>query len=777
MGSGASNNILNVVPIDNQNTSSINTSNHSKGNSPSKSLRDTSPRHPVLPAGLSGDEADDEIEHLLQETRRKFDDKNVSFARKSLETEELSLSFESFLHRDGTLYTCFTQDGATFYFDDQKGLIPFPQEMYSQGRFISGYNEATINSGSKENASVSGPYYDDSERSSQCYIPGRGMVMTYIFEGRTNVCKYFDDNSGAWLILPLDWEMNLNFVKQRIQQVKSALPVITDYKEVAAALRQCNYDPDEVISVFLAIFGDSLENSFQRQQHFEDPLLQRDLWEKERKIECLQHALQETEKDIKNFQVKCKHLQEENDSLNRMIDSLNDRVIKLEAEHDKNLDIISTLQKVPVIHPDPTPLPVPIPPKHLLEPRKVTSLLRVARDLNICNQHLKVSVGRHLSDLSRRMNDLGNTVLKMKDFELGAAKETEELRALYQREALERKLLYNQLQELRGNIRVFCRCRLDTQSQNCLEFPSDDEIQVNQNGSRKKFFFDKVFSPQSTQEDVFIETHPIIKSCADGYNVSILAYGQTGSGKTYTMMGTQEKPGVNIRSIRALLHICHERETIKYTIKVSMLEIYNETVKDLLSKNIGDLLELRTQGKTVTVPGLTEIEVATEADIREIMALGEKNRTVASTKMNTESSRSHLMVMLRVSGMDSISGVASFGTLTLCDLAGSERISKTEATGQRLVEAAAINKSLTSLGQVFTALKTNALHVPYRNSKLTHLLQPSLSGNAKACVFVTVSPDVKNLGETLSSLLFGSSIQQIALGKAAPQITSTRAAK
>lgn len=205
-----------------------------------------------------------------------------------------------------------------------------------------------------------------------------------------------------------------------------------------------------------------------------------------------------------------------------------------------------------------------------------------------------------------------------------------------------------------------------------------------------------------------------------------------------------------------------------------MLEIYNENICDLLSQNGNKQLEIRSQGKAVTVPGLTEIEVFTEADIKNTILFGEKNRTVASTKMNTESSRSHLMVILRLNGMDSISGAVSSSTLTLCDLAGSERISKTEATGQRLVEAAAINKSLTALGQVFTALKTNSMHVPYRNSKLTHLLQPSLSGQAKACVFVNISPDIKEIGETISSLQFGSSIQQIALGKPTPHISNVK---
>ncbi|XP_058501499.1 uncharacterized protein LOC131470027 [Solea solea] len=205
-----------------------------------------------------------------------------------------------------------------------------------------------------------------------------------------------------------------------------------------------------------------------------------------------------------------------------------------------------------------------------------------------------------------------------------------------------------------------------------------------------------------------------------------------------------------------------------------MLEIYNDSLNDLLTKSAGAALDIRVQGKTVSVPGLTQTRVQTEADILSVMETGEKNRKIASTKMNIQSSRSHLVVALEVEGLDKVLGRTSRGTLTLCDLAGSERISKTEAEGQRLVEAAAINKSLTALGQVFGALKNNALHVPYRNSKLTHLLQPCLSGDAKCCVFVNASPDARDAVETLSTLQFGSSIRQVSLGRATQNISPVK---
>lgn len=284
------------------------------------------------------------------------------------------------------------------------------------------------------------------------------------------------------------------------------------------------------------------------------------------------------------------------------------------------------------------------------------------------------------------------------------------------------------------------------------------------------FSFDKVYDPNSTQEQIFGDTKGIITSCVDGYNVCLMAYGQTGSGKTFTMMGPDNNPGINIRAMKELFDVCKERaETVTYTLKVSLIEIYNETIQDLLTTDAKPL-ELRTAGNKVSIPNLKEVVIRNLDDIKKTMAQGDKNRTVASTKMNSTSSRSHLLLMLSVEGQDKVTNAITKGTLILCDLAGSERISKTEAEGQRLVEAAAINKSLSALGQVFTALRTSQLHVPYRNSKLTQILQPSLGGDAKACLFVNVSPDVNNFSETVSTLNFGSNAKQIALGQAKQNI-------
>jgi len=353
---------------------------------------------------------------------------------------------------------------------------------------------------------------------------------------------------------------------------------------------------------------------------------------------------------------------------------------------------------------------------------------------------------------------------------------TKDLLLKYRFEVRQRKLIYNKLQELKGNIRVFCRVRFDDRVNCVLTFPDEKGMGTpteitcpnpRDPKEKKKFDFDRVFSPASTQQEVFDDTEPIMTSACDGYNVTIIAYGQTGSGKTFTMMGTPDNPGVNRRAVGELLRVCKERDAINYKLKVSLMEIYNDKFVDLLTELPVEQqeCELRMDPKTKAgfVTNMTERPVASVDDVVKTLADGEVNRSVASTKMNSVSSRSHLLLVLHIEGEDTITGQISKGKLTMVDLAGSERISKTEATGQRLVEAAAINKSLSSLGQVFNALRKGDAHVPYRNSKLTHILQDSLGGDAKTCMFVNVSPAESNLAETLGTINFGSSIRQIEL--------------
>ncbi|XP_039988708.1 kinesin-like protein KIN-14E [Xiphias gladius] len=711
------------------------------------------------------EEEDDDEEEEERPTHTVL---NPAVTEPVAEGEEVSLDFESFLHDSGTLYSCFSHHGGRVYVDESQNLRPFPKEWHNQGRFISSNSEG---SSQLQTPASSQPVVGEDDRTGSVYIQGKGTVMTYMFEERVNVCRFWDPQSGVWLLLPLQWEINVEFVKARVQRVMSTLPGLVDQKEITAALRQCNYDPEEVISVYLTMFGEFLLQASPSGDHnYTDLDSFRALLERDRVIEDLRQKLQTKEKEVDNLFQSNSYLAREVRYLTDVVQHLNQKLAELEADQQEAREKIRSLlnRRAPAVPPARTIT------KPAVDPGQLRQVSCLTRELNVSNKHLRSTVRQAMTDMKNQLEQLKGTVGELAQVEQEAAGEVEELRSLYRREVVERKSLYNKLLELQGNIRVFCRCRKSSASSSCLENTDDQEAVVVQKGSRKKFHFDKVYPQSSTQEEVFAGTLPVISSCVDGYNVCILAYGQTGSGKTYTMMGSKGNPGVNIRSVRELLRICAEKEKVSYTLKISMLEIYNDSLNDLLTKSPGAALDIRVQGKSVSVPGLTQIQVQTEADILNVMETGEKNRKIASTKMNIQSSRSHLVVALDVEGSDEVSGLTSRGTLTLCDLAGSERISKTEAEGQRLVEAAAINKSLTALGQVFSALKRNALHIPFRNSKLTHLLQPCLSGDAKCCVFVNVSPDAKDVVETLSTLQFGSTIRQVSLGKASQNVAPAK---
>ncbi|XP_058501500.1 uncharacterized protein LOC131470028, partial [Solea solea] len=492
---------------------------------------------------------------------------------------EVCLDFETFLHSDGTLYSCFNHHGDRVYVDESQKLQPFPQEWYNQGRFVAANNE--VSGHLQTQASSSEPAVREDDRTGSIYIQGKGTVMTYMFEERLNVCRFWDPHSGVWLLLPLQWEMNVNFVKSRIQRVMSALPGLVDQKEITAALRQCNYDPEEVISVYLTMFGEILlQTSPSGDHNYTDLNSFRALLEQDRVIEDLKQNLQSKEKEVDNLFQRNNYLAREVCYLNDVVQHLNQKLAELEADKQEAREKIRSLLN----HRAPAVPPARTATKPAVDANQLGQVRGLTRELNVSNKQLRSTVDQAMTDMKNQLEQMKGVAGKLTEVKKVAAGEVEELRSLYRREAVERKSLYNKLLELQGNIRVFCRCRKSSASSFCLETTDDQEVVLVQKGSKKRFQFDKVFPQSSTQEEVFAETLPLITSCVDGYNVCILAYGQTASGKTYTMMGAKQNPGVNIRSIRELLRICADKEKVSYTLKISMLEIYNDSLNDLLTK-------------------------------------------------------------------------------------------------------------------------------------------------------------------------------------------------
>eukprot|EP00210_Caulerpa_lentillifera_P002367 g2271.t1 len=369
------------------------------------------------------------------------------------------------------------------------------------------------------------------------------------------------------------------------------------------------------------------------------------------------------------------------------------------------------------------------------------------------------------------------------------ASKIKDVETKYRQEKVRRRKIHNSVEDLKGKIRVFARVRpmLSHESKRgqseALSLP--DELSISHWWKRedcpREYSFDKVFGPNACQKDVLTDVQDLIQSAIDGYNVCIFAYGQTGSGKTYTIYGNDNNPGLTPQGIDKLFELLLQGSN-KYTFSVScyMLELYQDSLMDLLAPinskiptmsrcSIGhslsgnEKLEVKKgkNSRMVRVQGMTTVVVCSAEELRAKFEAGQKHRHVASTDINVESSRSHLIMGIIIETTDLQTHVQTRGKLSFVDLAGSERIKKSGSTGSQLKEAQAINKSLSALGDVISSLARGDPHIPYRNHKLTMLMSDSLGGNAKTLMFVNVSPTDANLDETQNSLQYAMRVKSI----------------
>ncbi|XP_065205081.1 osmotic avoidance abnormal protein 3 isoform X2 [Planococcus citri] len=289
----------------------------------------------------------------------------------------------------------------------------------------------------------------------------------------------------------------------------------------------------------------------------------------------------------------------------------------------------------------------------------------------------------------------------------------------------------------------------------------------------KVFTFDGVYNESSTTEHIYNEiAYPLIESVLDGYNSTIFAYGQTGCGKSFSMQGVQEpenQRGIIPRAFEHIFEAISLADNYKYLVLASYLEIYNEEIRDLLGLNTKKRLDLKESPDSgVYVSDLSYHAVHNVHECQKLMEQGWRNRAVGATLMNTDSSRSHSIFTISVEMMPVSQSLVDYcspirrGKLNLVDLAGSERQAKTGATGDRLKEATKINLSLSALGNVISALVDGkSKHIPYRDSKLTRLLQDSLGGNTKTLMVACLSPADNNYDETLSTLRYANRAKNI----------------
>lgn len=339
--------------------------------------------------------------------------------------------------------------------------------------------------------------------------------------------------------------------------------------------------------------------------------------------------------------------------------------------------------------------------------------------------------------------------------------------------------------DLSVNVKVAVRARplnpreKEQNSQVILKMIDGKLCQITKPGDAKpqEFTFDHAYDMDTTTEKVYEDLGvPILQRALEGYNATIFAYGQTGSGKTFNMMGNVINGG-NITGIIPKMndslfeHIEHNKTKMQFLVSVSYLEIYQEVIHDLLNPSDKKLNIRENPATGIYVEGLAEIVVRSVEEIHALMEQGNKIRNVAATNMNQTSSRSHSVFTLKVlqKPMDENDGTKGLASkINLVDLAGSERANQTGATGERLKEGAAINKSLTMLGNVINALAEQgkkkgaaATHIPYRDSKLTRLLQESLGGNAITVMLAALSPASINYEETLSTIIYANRAKNI----------------
>ncbi|KAM9958333.1 hypothetical protein ACTFIW_001195 [Dictyostelium discoideum] len=323
-----------------------------------------------------------------------------------------------------------------------------------------------------------------------------------------------------------------------------------------------------------------------------------------------------------------------------------------------------------------------------------------------------------------------------------------------------------------SNIRVVCRVRPLTELEkgrnehSIVHFFDSKSISIRANGPQ--FTFDRIFGYQETQSQIFEDVaEPIVNDFLDGYHGTIIAYGQTASGKTFTMVGDPNSHGIIPRVIESIfvgISKMRERDTslsLAFCLKISALELYNEKLYDLYDASKSNLNIREHKQNGIYVEGISERVITSIEEAYDFLNISNNNRAIASTKMSAASSRSHSVLMIELSQQNLSRESSKISKLFLVDLAGSERAHKTGAEGDRMQEAKNINLSLSALGKVINALTCGASYVPYRDSKLTRVLQDSLGGNSKTSLIINCSPSNNNEHETITTLQFGTRAKTI----------------
>ncbi|KAL2246658.1 kinesin-like protein KIN-14B [Sesamum indicum] len=320
----------------------------------------------------------------------------------------------------------------------------------------------------------------------------------------------------------------------------------------------------------------------------------------------------------------------------------------------------------------------------------------------------------------------------------------------------EKKKLFNDLLTAKGNVKVFCRARplFENEGPYIVEFPDDFTLRVNTgddslSNPKKDFEFDRVYGPHFGQADLFADVQPFVQSAFDGYNVSVFAYGQTSSGKTHTMEGSSHDRGLYVRSFEELFDLSNSdaTSTSRYSFSVSVFELYNEQIRDLLLES-GNILPKVCIGSSDYVVEFVQEKVENPIEFSKVLKAAFQNRGSDTLKFKV----SHLVVMVHIYYKNVITGENIYSKLTLVDLAGSDSINVEEEAGEHATEFLHVLKSLSALGDVLASLTSKKDNIPYENSVLTKVLADSLGGSSKTLMVVHICPNMQNMSETIACL-------------------------
>uniref|UniRef100_A0A8C9XBV6 Kinesin-like protein n=1 Tax=Sander lucioperca TaxID=283035 RepID=A0A8C9XBV6_SANLU len=478
----------------------------------------------------------------------------------------------------------------------------------------------------------------------------------------------------------------------------------------------------------------------------------------------LKGKVSDMEGKVRNFQTKIKSVNQENEVLKDTVVQSHTKVVEMEktlarqrnqiSEYEKELQaLLGVRDKLEKVSGDKSLLEKEL--SNLEGKYKVMETLRDSQETELQTLKMKLSVQE--SALARLQTTLTNTEEEVSRLKDTVVQQKDELHA----GEMERRRLHNTIQELKGNIRVFCRVRplvegglskhiqLPASDNKTITLAKTEESHTGKTSDTQKnynFNFDRVFGPQASQHEVFEEISLLVQSALDGYNVCCFAYGQTGSGKTYTMEGSEydDYRGVIPRAVKQIFRAAEKlgAQGWEFTFTASFVEIYNETLRDLLftgkaSKRPEHEIRKSTNNE-VTITNLTYQKVSSEDQVLGLIMLANQNRSTAQTAQNDRSSRSHSVFQLDIEGVNVGRDVKCKSTLCLVDLAGSERMLKSQSQGERFKEMTAINGSLSNLGIVISALANKVCKETYLGKE---------------------EPD--SFGETLNSLRFASKVSCI----------------